>query len=96
MKTIAAILLIFTGLLLRFLAMRALGKDFSLTIKVPSRVVKTGIYKYDRHPAYAGSMMIIIGASLISELLGIVLTAYAFFKSRMVVEDEITRMRISN
>lgn len=86
-------MLILIGLLLRFLSWRALGVDASMVIKWPSRVVKTGIYKYDRHPAYAGSMMIIIGASLISEILGIVLVAYYFFKSRMVVEDEIIRQK---
>lgn len=91
MKYIIAIILILVGLLMRFVSMKTLGKDFSLIIQTPSKVCKTGIYKHLKHPAYYGSMSVILGASLISPVIGILITAYAFYKSRMVVEDEIIK-----
>lgn len=91
MKYIIGIICILLGFTLRLWSMRDLGKDFQEIIQVPSKVVKTGIYKYFKHPAYWGSMMIIGGASLISIYLGIMLTAFVFYRSRMVLENEIIK-----
>jgi protein-S-isoprenylcysteine O-methyltransferase Ste14 len=88
---IAALILICVGVLFRWIAIRTLGKDFHLIIQVPSRVVKTGIYKYLKHPGYWGTILIIVGASLISAPLGIFIMAWCFFKSRMVIEEEIIK-----
>lgn len=91
MKFIIAIILILIGLLMRYISIKTLGKDFSLILQIPSKVCKIGIYKYLKHPAYYGSMLIILGTSLISPIIGILITAYAFYKSRIVVEDEIIK-----
>ena len=55
------------GLVIRFAAIRTLGKFFSYELKVVSgqRIVQEGLYKYLRHPSYTGFGLILIGLPLI-------------------------------
>ncbi len=85
------IVLIIIGLLLRYWAVNSLKENFQLIIQPPTEVITTGAYRFMKHPSYYGSMLLIVGASLIHPALGIIIISYAFFKSRMVVEDEIIR-----
>jgi len=85
---VAGILIIF-GLILRLLAMRKLSKDFTMTIERPSIIQTSGPYKYVRHPAYIGSLLIILGASLISSSLGIFTLSWAFYNGRATEEEKI-------
>jgi len=85
------IILILTGFVLRYMAYKKLGSDFTLTLERPKRVVTTGIYKYLKHPSYWGSLLIILGCSLIDETLGILAISWAFYKSRMVEEEKILK-----
>ena len=86
-----AVSCIVVGFLLRWMAMRELGRDFSLSLRIPSRVVKTGIYRVMRHPSYFGSLLIILGLAILLPLLGVMATAIAFFASRIVAEEDILR-----
>jgi len=75
------------GLILRWLAIRKLGRNFKLTLEKPDRIVTTGIYRYMRHPSYLGSLLIILGLSLIEPILGTVAISIAFFMARIVNEE---------
>lgn len=83
--------LIVVGLVLRIVAMRTLGKHFNLRIEKPKVIIRKGIYKYVSHPSYWGSLMIILGASLLHPIAGIMLISWSFFYSRMVQENEFLR-----
>jgi len=88
---VVSIILIIIGLLLRYWACVSLKENFQLIIQPPTKIVTTGAYRFMKHPSYYGSMLLIIGASLIHPVLGITIISWGFFKSRMVVEDEIIR-----
>jgi protein-S-isoprenylcysteine O-methyltransferase Ste14 len=54
------------GYLIRGIAIRGLGKFFTGTvlIKEDHRLVRSGLYKYLRHPAYAGTLLAHLGLGL--------------------------------
>ena len=81
------ILFILVGFCIRLIAIRTLGKDFTFNLKIPSKIVTTGLYKYIRHPSYLGSLLMILGTSLINPVFGIMTIAYAVFVERMSKED---------
>jgi len=82
------------GVLLRWLAMHTLGKDFKLTLETPSKIVTTGIYRFMRHPSYFGSLLIILGLSLIEPTAGIMAVSLAFFLARIVNEEKVLNCNI--
>jgi protein-S-isoprenylcysteine O-methyltransferase Ste14 len=51
------------GMILRFIAIRTLGKLFTVdvTIRDDHKIKKDGIYKIIRHPSYSGSLLSFIG-----------------------------------
>ncbi len=59
-------IVILLGLAFRIWAIRVLGKFFepSVTIKPGQSIIKTGPYKYIRHPAYAGGYLCFIGCGI--------------------------------
>jgi len=63
---IAGLVLFTVGVSLRIVARRALGKFFTVTLKVTEeqRLVTNGIYKHIRHPAYTGSLLGSLGYPL--------------------------------
>ena len=64
------------GVYVRVVAMRTLGKYFSPELRTlqDHRLVKHGIYRYIRHPAYLGTSLFSIGIPLIfSSLYGFLL-----------------------
>lgn len=87
MRTILGIFCFCFGVILRLLAIRKLGRNFKLTLEKPSRIVTTGIYRYMRHPSYFGSLLIILGLSLIEPMLGTMAISIAFFMARIVNEE---------
>jgi len=87
MRIICGIFCFCFGVILRWLAVRKLGRDFKLTIETPDRIVTTGIYRYMRHPSYFGSLLIILGLSLIEPVAGIMAISFAFFLARIVNEE---------
>lgn len=88
-ELIAGIVLTMAGFIIRLLAVRALGRDFRLELKCPSRIVTTGIYRWMRHPSYFGSILAVLGLSLIHPAIGIAATAGAFFLARIITEEQV-------
>lgn len=64
---IAGALLFGIGALVRISAVRELGEFYSHRVRVASehRVVQTGPYKWLRHPAYSGMLMVHVGLVLV-------------------------------
>lgn len=55
------------GIGLRLTAMRTLGSYFKLVVVIQPehRVVQSGIYRYLRHPAYTGGMLILLAYGIL-------------------------------
>ena len=60
--------LAFIGIAVRIIGMLTLGRFYTRTLQKPENhaLVTNGIYKYLRHPGYAGTIFIFLGASLTS------------------------------
>ena len=56
----------FVGIVVREWAVISLGRFFTVTVKVTSdqRLVKHGLYRWFRHPAYSGSILSLVGFPL--------------------------------
>lgn len=59
----AGLLIIMAGMILRFVAIRTLGRFFTVDLSVREgyTLVNTGLYKYIRHPSYSGSLLSFLG-----------------------------------
>jgi len=57
------LVIIFAGIIFRFIAIKQLGKFFTVdvTIREDHKLLQVGIYKYLRHPSYSGSLLSFIG-----------------------------------
>jgi protein-S-isoprenylcysteine O-methyltransferase Ste14 len=64
--TIAGIVLIVLGTMLRWWSILTLGRYFTLDVAVRStqRVVQSGPYRFVRHPSYTGLLLIFVGVGL--------------------------------
>jgi len=60
------LLLMITGITIRWVAVYTLGKYFTGTvvIKTDHQLIQTGLYKYLRHPAYTGTLLAHLGLGL--------------------------------
>ena len=60
------IILILSGIVMRFLARKILGKQYSVHLETSDthNLVTTGIYRVIRHPAYFGLMCLFVGIPL--------------------------------
>jgi protein-S-isoprenylcysteine O-methyltransferase Ste14 len=60
---VAGLVVFWTGVAIRWWAVAALGRFFKLTVVVEpgQRVIEAGPYRYVRHPAYLGSMLLVLG-----------------------------------
>ncbi len=88
MRIIFGIFCFCFGVFLRWLAMRKLGRNFRLTLETPDKIETSGIYRYMRHPSYFGSLLMILGLSMIGPVLGIMAISWAFFMARIVNEEQ--------
>jgi protein-S-isoprenylcysteine O-methyltransferase Ste14 len=63
---IAGIAFIICGLIVRWIAIFSLNHQFTVdvSIKKDDRIIKEGIYRFVRHPAYAGSLLSFFGLAL--------------------------------
>lgn len=68
--TILGSILIISGIIIRGLAIKRLGKFFSRDIEnwEEQKIIKSGIYKYIRHPAYTGNIIQITAFPLVLNL----------------------------
>lgn len=82
------------GTALRISAIVTLGQFFTLEVAVQKSqpVVRTGSYRYVRHPAYAGSLLSLLGIGLAltnrSSLAVIVTVAFLAYSYRVRVEEQ--------
>lgn len=93
----AGIAIIITGMILRFAAVRSLGKFFTVdvTIRKDHQLKKDGLYKYLRHPSYSASLISFIGYGIslnnwLSLLLITILIIAAFIVRINVEEKALT------
>jgi protein-S-isoprenylcysteine O-methyltransferase Ste14 len=63
---IAGLILIGCGLLVRWLAIFSLKHQFTVDVSITKdhRIIRKGIYRFVRHPAYAGSLLSFFGLGL--------------------------------
>jgi protein-S-isoprenylcysteine O-methyltransferase Ste14 len=64
--TAAGFILTVIGLIIRFIAVMALSKQFSTDVRIVKghELVTTGIFKYIRHPSYLGYLIIPVGIGI--------------------------------
>jgi len=83
--TAIGVVLMATGVALRVVAMRTLGKFFTRTLQIREghHVVSDGIYRRVRHPGYLGDIVLFVGSGIATSnvittvlILGMILTAY--------------------
>jgi protein-S-isoprenylcysteine O-methyltransferase Ste14 len=62
----AGIIMIILGLAIRWIAIFALNRYFTVDVAIEAnhKIVETGPYRYVRHPAYAGSLLSFLGLGL--------------------------------
>jgi len=85
----AGLTLITIGVVLRTLAIRKLKDKFTLGLQYQQYIVKTGVYKWIRHPSYLGSMLVILGTCFICEIAAIMLVTWCFFQERIAEEEKL-------
>jgi protein-S-isoprenylcysteine O-methyltransferase Ste14 len=63
---LVSLLILFVGLVLRWAAVLSLGKSFSsnVAIHATQQVLKTGLYRWMRHPSYTGLLLCILAVGL--------------------------------
>lgn len=89
------ILLICLGLTIRWIAILKLKKSFTVNVSVAEgqKIVKTGFYKYVRHPAYLGSLLSFLGLGIVFNnwitLLIIFIPILVAFLYRIRVEEKV-------
>ncbi len=90
--SIVGIIIVFIGIIIRGLSIKYLGEYFSKDVETWDNhiLVKDGLYKYIRHPAYLGNILQIIGFPLILNsyysLSLSAITVYLFLK-RIEIEE---------
>ena len=90
----AGLAVILIGVILRIIAVRTLGKFFTVdvTIRQGHRLVKNGMYKYFRHPSYTASLLSFIGFGLSLNnwysLLILVFAVVVVFLMRIRIEEK--------
>ena len=96
------IVLIWAGIILRFLSVKALGKNFKTVVTVQDEhpLIKTGIYRYLRHPSYTGSWMTLTGIAVaLGNPIGIAIAAVlplAAYLWRIRVEEAALTKQFGN
>lgn len=82
------------GLVIRFVAIVTLGKNFSgrLRLRDDHTLVKTGIYRWVRHPAYLGAVLLFLSFPImLSSILGflVMFLLVPYFLHRIKLEERM-------
>ena len=91
---ILGIIVIICGLLIRWIAIFSLKRQFTVDVAITKdhRIISEGIYRFVRHPAYAGSILSFLGLGLcfanVISLLLIFPPICAAFLYRIRVEEK--------
>lgn len=98
----SGLIIILLGMLIRFISIRTLGRFFTVDVAIRKdhKIIKNGIYRYIRHPAYASSLLEFIGFGLslnnwISLLVVIIPVTVAFI-NRIKVEEKLLTDKFGN
>jgi protein-S-isoprenylcysteine O-methyltransferase Ste14 len=91
---IVGVIVIVCGLIVRWIAILSLKRQFTVDVAITKdhQIVSTGIYRFVRHPAYAGSILSFLGLGLcfanVISLVVIVPSITAAFLYRIRVEEK--------
>jgi protein-S-isoprenylcysteine O-methyltransferase Ste14 len=95
---VVGLALFWTGVAIRWWAVATLGRFFKLTVVVEEgqRVILSGPYRYVRHPAYLGSMLLVLGIgvafdNVLSIVACLVFPMLGVLRRIKVEEDELRR-----
>lgn len=98
---ILGLAMVFSGIIIRFIAIWTLGKNFSglLRIREGHTLVTNGIYRWVRHPAYLGAILLFVGIPIaVSSLLGflamLLLVIYLLY--RIKLEERMLTLRFGD
>jgi len=93
--SVAGLILILVGLIIRWIAILTLRRYFTTDVSIQEghRLVATGIYGIIRHPAYLGSLLSFLGLGLtfsnwLSALV-IIGPIFLAFRYRIMVEEQV-------
>ena len=90
---LASLLVLLTGIVIRWTAILTLGKAFSanVAIREQQKLKQTGLYRFVRHPSYSGLLLILLAVGLHSGnwvgLLVLIVPATAALIYRIHVEE---------
>jgi protein-S-isoprenylcysteine O-methyltransferase Ste14 len=90
----AGLFIILTGIVLRLVAIKMLGKFFTVdvTIRHGHQLIKNGLYKYFRHPSYTASLLAFIGFGIsLNNWPGLLIVTSAIFVAftiRIKIEEK--------
>lgn len=88
-------ILILAGVILRVYSVWTLGRFFTFSVQVNSEqeIIRTGPYKYLRHPAYSGSILSLAGVALAfrspAGFLGTLIIVMLVYGYRIRVEEKV-------
>jgi protein-S-isoprenylcysteine O-methyltransferase Ste14 len=89
------LVVILCGMIIRFIAIRTLGKFFTVNLSIQDnhRLIKKGLYKYIRHPSYTGSLLSFLGFGLSFNnwisLIVIIIPVLISFLNRIRIEEKL-------
>ena len=91
---IFGLLVIFAGVSIRYIAMRTLNRHFTYAVSIREQheLIEQGLYRYIRHPAYLGELLIFFGIGLAFanwiSLVSLFVFPMIAFSIRMNVEEK--------
>ena len=89
------IILIPVGMVIRFSSIASLGRFFTVNLSVHERhtLLRTGMFRYIRHPSYTGSLLSFVGLGLsinnVASFFMIVVPVTAAFLYRISIEEKM-------
>lgn len=89
------ICIIYIGIVIRVGAVLSLKRNFTLNVQTKSsqQLIKTGLYKYIRHPAYTGSILSLLGVSLalkdVYATILVFISCMICYHFRIIVEEDV-------
>ncbi len=92
-----ALALLVIGLAVRWTAIATLGRLFTVDVSIEPghRVVRSGIYRYVRHPSYAGALLAFLGIGVFfgtwPSLVGLMVPVTLGFLNRVSGEERALR-----
>ncbi|MDJ8927816.1 isoprenylcysteine carboxylmethyltransferase family protein [Clostridium perfringens] len=96
------ITLMILGVIIRDLAVITLKKSFTLSVQVTKdqHLIKTGLYKYVRNPAYTGSIMSLLGIALVFRSIfapiAVIVICVFCYGYRINIEEKALRNQFKN